>query len=512
MLIFKQECEDGLTDLLLPAKSRTISYCVNVAPLEEGQKRFDVLKALAEAYNVEEDGLYPTKSILVSTVWNLNDDIFDKYETFLARSTPVNKPTNNNHQEDAIVGHITNSWAVDENGVEIDNNIPLDSLPDLFHIYNTAVIYTAFSDPKMIEQSAKLIAEIEAGTKFVSMEAYFKGFDYALRDSNGDMKILQRNEKTAFLTKHLRCYKGTGEFQNYKVGRLLRGIVFSGKGYVDKPANPDSIIFNESQKSMSFVSQEDLYELNCNKGVYIYQKPNMGDNQKMSKELETQVNELTVANEDLNKKIVETLETVASLTTKNEATELENKGLVEKLAELTIATETLNTENIELKAQAEQIPALKSAKEVAEQELAVVKAELNAQVVAQKVLDRKNKLMAAGYTDEEAVAKSALFASLNDEQFETLATELKEAKTSKAEMPCEEKEDKEDKEEEAKAEDEPTLSEIVEVAQSEEGVNPSVGVEIAPESTIAKLRGELAESLGKAFQNNKRNARKQLTK
>ena len=30
------------------------------------------------------------------------------------------------------------------------------------------------------------------------------------------------------------------------IGRLLRNITFCGKGYVKKPANPDSIIFSET--------------------------------------------------------------------------------------------------------------------------------------------------------------------------------------------------------------------------------------------------------------------------
>jgi hypothetical protein len=45
----------------------------------------------------------------------------------------------------------------------------------------------------------------------------------------------------------LRKYGGTGKLKDgRRIGRLLRNITFSGKGYVDKPANPDSIIFKNT--------------------------------------------------------------------------------------------------------------------------------------------------------------------------------------------------------------------------------------------------------------------------
>ena len=69
------------------------------------------------------------------------------------------------------------------------------------------------------------------------MECYFKAFDYGLIDkTTGNYKVLARNDDTSYLTRHLRAYGGTGEHDNYKIGRVLRNITFSGKGFVDKPA------------------------------------------------------------------------------------------------------------------------------------------------------------------------------------------------------------------------------------------------------------------------------------
>ena len=103
------------------------------------------------------------------------------------------------------------------------------------------------SDGEYVDKD-QIIAEIEEGKWFVSMECLFAGFNYALLDEGGNGKILARDEESAFLTKHLRAYGGTGEYEGYKVGRALANISFSGKGLVAKPANPRSIII----KSVAF--------------------------------------------------------------------------------------------------------------------------------------------------------------------------------------------------------------------------------------------------------------------
>ncbi|QEL19556.1 hypothetical protein [Limnoglobus roseus] len=92
-----------------------------------------------------------------------------------------------------------------------------------------------------------ILAEIAKGEWFVSMECLFAGFDYSMRARDGTTRVVARNEQTAFLTKHLRAYGGTGEYQGAKVGRLLRNIVFSGKGLVRKPANPESVILTDAE-------------------------------------------------------------------------------------------------------------------------------------------------------------------------------------------------------------------------------------------------------------------------
>jgi hypothetical protein len=62
----------------------------------------------------------------------------------------------------------------------------------------------------------RVLAEIAKGEWFVSMECLFKGFDYALKGRDGSTRVVARNEQTAFLTKHLRAYGGTGKYGEYR--------------------------------------------------------------------------------------------------------------------------------------------------------------------------------------------------------------------------------------------------------------------------------------------------------
>jgi hypothetical protein len=242
MIIYNQEITDGLEEQIQASASISIASLAN--PISSDNKHnIKNIKALA-SYN--DNDLYYVQSILVTSSWNKNDDIFDKEEVWAAKNTPEDKPTNLEHDENTIIGHIVSNWTITDDGILIDPNTPSENLPEKFHIVTGSVIYKAYVNPELKDRTAKLIAEIENGTKYVSMECMFKGFDYGLiNEQTGEYKILSRSDETAFLTKHLRAYGGSGKYENHKIGRVLRQITFSGKGYVDKPANPDSIIFNK---------------------------------------------------------------------------------------------------------------------------------------------------------------------------------------------------------------------------------------------------------------------------
>ena len=239
MHIFEQEKIDGLADLM--STSASISYACVAEPCSLTYKKPPKIKSIA---SYSDEDLYYVQSILVTSSWNKNDDIFDKTEVWKAKHTPEHKPTNLEHNEDIIIGHIISNWPITEDGDLIDENTPMEDLPNKFHILTGSVIYRGFSNPDLKERSENLISQIQAGTKYVSMECFFKGFDYGvLNTQTNEYKVLARNEETAYLTKFLRSYGGMGQHQDYKIGRVLRNITFTGKGFVDRPANIDSIIF-----------------------------------------------------------------------------------------------------------------------------------------------------------------------------------------------------------------------------------------------------------------------------
>ena len=253
MVIYDQEKDDGVDIRLLTKGS--ITYASHVEPCDKDALINDI-KLDKSIAGIKDKDLYYVQSILVTSNWNKNDDIFDRAEIWKAKETPEDKPTNLEHDENVIIGHITSNQPITDDGKLIDPETSVDDLPEKFHILTGSVVYLGFTQDDLRQRANKLVAEIEGGTKYVSMECFFTDFDYGLIDkSTGAYKVLGRDNDSAYLTKYLKAYGGKGEYENYKVGRVLRNITFSGKGFVDKPANDNSIIFSKSMLD-SFVAEK----------------------------------------------------------------------------------------------------------------------------------------------------------------------------------------------------------------------------------------------------------------
>jgi len=168
--------------------------------------------------------------------------VFDRAEVWAARTTPEDKPFNYGHDEKDIIGHITSCYPFADDNKAMADVKAIEDLPAKFHIGTGAVLYKVRADAAAQERINKLIAEIEEGKWFVSMECLFRNFDYAIIESDGTQKVIGRNEETSFLTKHLRSYGGTGKYEDKAVGRLMRNFVFSAVALVQNPANPASVI------------------------------------------------------------------------------------------------------------------------------------------------------------------------------------------------------------------------------------------------------------------------------
>ena len=282
MIIYEQENSDGLSEKI--SGSFSIAYNSLLSPFTVENNKFR--DKIAASFN--DPDLYYVQSILVSSSWNRNDDIFDKKEIWAARHTPEDKPTNLEHNENLIIGHITSNWPITVEGELIPEDISPDDLPEKYHILTGSVIYRAYSSEDLRERTENLIHSIQSGNKYVSMECLFKGFDYGLiNSSNNEYKILSRNNDTAYLTKYLKAYGGNGENNEYKIGRVLRNITFTGKGFVNKPANEESIIFNKTLFNEN--KKEQFLEKRKNTNLIKYGHDN------------------PFANDDIKSKIVETM-------------------------------------------------------------------------------------------------------------------------------------------------------------------------------------------------------------
>ena len=532
MIIYSQETDDGLAGII--TASHSISYASIVEPcdIEQNQIKTRSMASMSDA------DLYYVQSILVSSSWNRNDDVFDRAEVWAARKTPEDKPTNLEHDENLIIGHITSNWPIDNQGKAIAEDIEVDELPEKFHIVTGSVIYKAYSSPELKERADKLIAEIENGSKYVSMECYFKGFDYGLTDKvTGNYKVLARNDSTAYLTKYLKAYGGQGEHDNYKIGRVLRNITFSGKGFVNKPANPDSIIFNKRLiEDLLDKKNDNLLET----GV-IENKPTINtdtENIVMSENIEKQVAEI---NEKLDSvsvncadQVAEAQATASELQQTNqtlEATMKEKEELLEaKSEELESLAKKVEEDKAEMKKEKEEAEkkakseleevvaskteleeALKAAQtslEEANEVIAGYKMKEEEMAKKEMLAKRKANLVEAGLEDDAASAAVEKFESLDDEAFDAMTSILATMKPAQAEEAVEAEEDteaamppalkealeKKKKEEKEKASELEEAESALEEVEAEETVDLSVGNdESETESAEASVRSELVE-------------------
>tara|TARA_R110000824_G_scaffold48118_4_gene136048 strand:+ start:5818 stop:7422 length:1605 start_codon:yes stop_codon:yes gene_type:complete len=525
MKVFKAEKEAGLEHLirstaaiayhspvLLEKKSDPVTFSKDITSLKSIA---DVTKGAQGDQDV-----YSVYSVLVTTSWNKNDDVFDKDEVWLARETPKYKPTNIEHDERQIVGGIINSWPVDDHFSVISEKEDASDLPDHYHIVVASVIYRQWQDPAYQKRAQDLIAQIEAGEKYVSMECVFHGFDYAVVDPAGSHHIIPRNDESAFLTSHLRSYGGTGSYQDHQVGRLLRNITFSGKGFVQKPANPESVIF---EKSRTF----DFHD------AAVSSKNMFSDKNGVITEIETNANtfcdkeeSFDMSNDTANAQLTELKDALAAL-------KADNKELSEKLSaanvekyEATIEelTETqantakeLEQAQSDLNEVAEQLDAATSEVKSKQEALEETQAKLSAIEEAEKQRARRDSLITAGLSEEDAVAKMELFGDLTDDQFEALAKTLGEytpVETEAAEeTEASDTDETDDNEaqtaavEEASETEEAVASqvdeEVLETAEADEIVDISVeSDEFAGEEVIDTVRAGLHDWVNKVILKN----------
>mgnify|MGYP003136604635 CR=1 FL=1 len=462
MKIYQQEISDGLGEAI--ASSTSIA-CDSLALVSDSSScDLDVLlnKIKADA-NPDQIDLFYIKSVLVSTGWNKNDDVFTPEQTWAARNTPEDKQFNFMHNENDIIGHITGSYVIDKDG----NKVEAEEAPKEFDIVAEAVLFNSWTNPDNRERMSKIISEIQEGKWYVSMECLFAGFDYAVTGEDGTSKILARDEETAFLTKHLRAYGGSGEYQGHKIGRSLRQISFSGKGLVAKPANPRSVILNASKAQQ--VVLQDLKQGDVD----------MSNENLLEQQIADLKVELASAKEALEasqaKESAEALSALESeVATQAEAIKTLEESVAAKDATITELQESIAKNEEDMKEKMEELRKMRK---------------------AQKTEKRKAALLELGLEAEEAEESVASYDSFDDDAFDAIITAMRYMEKKKAKKHDEEKEeavmkdDKKKKEEETEAKPVPKKPSMAEEVEAEEAAAEETTEELfdGVESTEATL-------------------------
>lgn len=223
------------------------------ADIEIQEETEDMRKAVASVIKLpkekdkQPDLLYFT-AIFVSSGANLNHAYFQPSELVKAEGTIVNKAFDIEHKEEDIVGHIYDRAFTDGEGNLLDlkaatskDAASIDKQD--MHIVIAGIMYK--------HRFPELATEVVDGDWKVSMETYYRDYDVKI----GNL-IISRNEAEALgiasdesmVGKLAKVIKDKVEIATGTIDRVLRDLVFSGCGFVKKPANPPSIILETASE------------------------------------------------------------------------------------------------------------------------------------------------------------------------------------------------------------------------------------------------------------------------
>ncbi len=415
--IYQKEIQDGLSSYFEKPLSATYTLALSTSATTKVKSINNIVGKLKE-----DDFLYEYPSILVTAgIWNDNYQVFDKDEVWKARYTPLNKPANINHEPDKVVAHTSKVFAItDETEARLIPDTvdgkPNEDIPNKYHLLTVDNFYKYNSKPyqnRNPEYSTKiqdLYEKVQAGNLAVSMECIFEDFDYAIMYADGTQKIIQRNDETSFLSKKLRSFGGTGEYEGKKIGILMRNLMFTGKGITDNPANKESVIFPKECllfATQNYVKAEDIFNIE-KQSAYIL---NDNGEQTMNDELKAKVSELEAALKAKTEELAEANKLKSELDTLK--TEL--AAVTEKLTKAEQANketqESLKTSNTSLTELNTKLESTSKDLESANKEVVSLKAE---KLKTERVEKIKETL---SLTKEESEANHAVVANLNDEAF-----------------------------------------------------------------------------------------------
>lgn len=194
--------------------------------------------------------------VLASEHENLNGDYFSREELVQAFATPIHKPFNIEHTmaedeslisqpyfnrtKNTIVGHMIYSALATKDGkILSDKDIekldktddPSRKHEDCLDLVSAAVLY-GFVFPKTV---ADIQDAADKGQMFVSMECWFKGYDFIVDGERVERTEANNAELTEKWSKQ-ECGK-----DGKRICRALKNVIFGGVAATPTPANPESV-------------------------------------------------------------------------------------------------------------------------------------------------------------------------------------------------------------------------------------------------------------------------------
>lgn len=185
--------------------------------------------------------------IFVSSGENLNKAYFLPSELVKSFGTIANKPLDLEHKEVEIVGHIYSAAFADKTGAKIEVSQLKEMASSEVEKLELDVVIAGILYKNRFPELAD---EVKNNKWKLSMETYYEDFDVKVGNT-----ILSRKEAEALgiatesvLGKMAKLLKQGKEIAKGSITRVLRGMVFSGCGLVQNPANPRSVILETAAK------------------------------------------------------------------------------------------------------------------------------------------------------------------------------------------------------------------------------------------------------------------------
>jgi hypothetical protein len=191
------------------------------------------------ALDSQPDLLY-FKAVYLSEGANRNGAVFHREELLPTLGSIVNKAMDIEHEEKGIVGHIYAASFADSDG----NMLTKDEAKSFDGSVDVVIAGIVYRD-----RFGDLASEIEDGDWYVSMETYYSDYYITVGEElrlDRDHPDLEKIEE--YVGQKVVVSKDGDELANDVVYRHMKGLHFCGGGFVKKPANPTSIIFETASK------------------------------------------------------------------------------------------------------------------------------------------------------------------------------------------------------------------------------------------------------------------------